>query len=73
MLVINSKIFEKLIFARIYDFLDQNCLLNINQSGFGSGNSCLHRLIAITRNIFTALDANLSLEVHGIEFGIKVL
>ena len=48
LLPICSKIFEKLIFDCIYDFLDQNRLLNANQSGFRPGDSCIHQLIAIT-------------------------
>ena len=63
LLLICSKIFEKLIFDCIYDFLDQNCLLKANQSGFSPGDSCIHQLIAITHNISTAFDANLSLDV----------
>ena len=66
LLPICSKIFEKLIFECIYDFLDQNCLLKANQSGFRPGNSCIHQLIAITHNIFTAFDGNPSLEVRSI-------
>ena len=66
LLLICSKIFEKLIFDCIYDFLYQNCLLNANQSGLGPGDSCIHQLMAITHNIFTAFDANPSLEVRGI-------
>ena len=66
LLPICSKIFEKLIFNCIYDFLDQNCQLIANQSGFRPGDSCIHQLIAITCNIFTAFDANPSLEVHDI-------
>ena len=45
---------------------DQNCLLKASQSGFRPGDSCIHQLIAITHNIFTAFDANPSLEVCGI-------
>ena len=66
LLPICSKIFEKLIFNCIYDFLDQNCRLIANQSGFRPGDSCIHQLIAITHNIFTAFDGNPSLEVRGI-------
>ena len=82
LLPICSKIFKKNIFDCIYDFLDQNCQLNANQSGFRPGESCIHYLIAITHNIFTAFDANPSLEVCCIfwiytkpliEFCIKVL
>ena len=42
LLVFFFLIFEKLIFGCIYDFLDQNCLLNSNQSGFVPGDSCIH-------------------------------
>ena len=82
LLPICSKISEKSIFDCIYDFFDQNYLLKVNQSSFRPGGSCIHQLIAITHNIFTAFDANPSLEVRGIfldlskafdEFGVKVL
>ena len=55
-----------MIFDCIYDFLNQNCLLKANQSGVMPGDSCIHQLVAITHNIFTAFDANPSLEVRGI-------
>ena len=61
-----SKIFEKYIFGCIYDFLGQNCKLKANQSGFRPGHSCIHHLIAIARKIFTAFDANPSLEVRSV-------
>ena len=82
LLSICSKIFEKLIFDCIYDFLDQNYLLDVIQSCFRHGDSCIHQLIPITYNIFTAFDTNPSLEVRCIfldlskaliEFIIKVL
>ena len=65
-LPICSKIFEKLIFDSIYDFIDKNNLFNNNQSGFRPSDSCIHQLIAITHNIFSAFDANPSLEVRGV-------
>ena len=48
-----------MIFDRIY-------FLNVNQSGFRPGDSGIDQLIAISRNIFTAFDANPSLEVCSI-------
>ena len=71
LLPICSKIFEKLIFDCIYDFFDQNCLLNANQSGFRPDYSRIHQLIAIKHNIFTAFDANPSLEVRGISLDLS--
>ena len=66
LLPICSKIFEKLIFDRIYEFLHDNNLFNSNQSGFRPNDSCIHQLIDITCNIFSAFDANPSLEVSGV-------
>ena len=62
----SSKIFEKLIFVSIYNFVNKNNLFNINQSAFRSNDFCIHQLIAIIHNIFCAFDANPSLKVRGI-------
>ena len=66
LLPICSKIFEKLIFDCICEFLSKNNLSNNNQSGLRPNGSCIHQLIALTRKIFSAFDANLSLEVRGV-------
>ena len=73
LLQICSKNFEKLIFDCIYDLLDQNCLVKANQSGFRPGDFCIHQVIAITHNIFTAFDANPSLELPGIFLDLHLL
>ena len=66
LLSICCKMFKKLIFNCIYDFLDQNSLHKANQSGFRLGDPCIHQLIiAITHNIFSAFKINPSLEVSG--------
>ena len=64
LLPICSKIFEKLIFDSIYDFIDKNNISNHSESGFRPNDSCIHQLIAITHSIFSASDANPSLEVR---------
>ena len=47
---------EKLIFKRIYEFLDKyNCLYKL-QFGFRSKHSTVHALISITEKIRRALD-----------------
>ena len=66
LLPICSKTFEKLIFDSIYDFINKNNLFNNSQSGFRPSDSCIHQLIAITHNIFSAFDANPSFEVCGV-------
>ena len=65
LLPICSKIFEKLLFDSMYEFLDKNSLLNSNQSWFRPNDSSIHQLIAITHDIFTVFDANPSSVVRG--------
>ena len=51
-----NKIMEKLIFNRIYEFLEKyNCLYDL-QFGFRSKHSTVHALISITESIRSALD-----------------
>ena len=42
LLPICSKIFAKIIFNSLFEYLENNKLLNCNQSGFRSGDSCVH-------------------------------
>ena len=48
LLPIFGKIFEKIIFNRIYNFLSEKNLLNHNQSGFRPSDSCVNQLLSIT-------------------------
>ena len=71
LLPICSKIFEKLIFDSIYEFLDESNLFSNNQLGFRRNGSCMHQLIDITHNIFSAFDADPSLEVRDVFFDLS--
>ena len=71
LLLIFGKIFEKIIFDRLYNFLLQKELLNPNQSGFCPSDSCVNQLIAITHEIFKAFDCNPSLEVRSVFLDIS--
>ena len=71
LLPIFGKIFEKIIFDRLYNFLLQEELLNPNQSGFRPSDSCVKQLIAITHEIFKAFDCNPSLEVRSVFLDIS--
>ena len=66
LLPICSKIFERIIFNNLYNFLDENSLLNPNQSGFKSNDSCVHQLINITHDIYKAFDSNPSFETRAV-------
>ena len=70
-LPIFGKIFEKIIFSRIYDFLLKEELLNPNQSGFLPCDSCINQLLSNTHEIFEAFDCNLPLEVRSAFFDIS--
>ena len=70
LLPIFGKIFEKIIFNKIYHFLLEEKLLNPNQSGFRSSDSCINQLLAITHEIFEAFDCNPSLEVRSVLFDV---
>ena len=57
-LPIFGKIFEKIIFNKVYHFLLEERLLNPNQSGFRQSDSCINQLLAVTYEIFEAFDCN---------------
>ena len=71
LLPIFGKIFEKIIFNKMYSFLLEENLLNPNQSGFRPSDSCINQLVAITHEIFEAFDCNPSLEVRSVFLDIS--
>ena len=71
LLPIFGKIFEKIIFNKIYHFLLEERLLNPNQSGFHPSESCVSQLLAITHEIFEAFDYNPTLEVRSVFLNIS--
>ena len=71
LLPIFGKIFEKIIFNRIYNFLSEKNLLNHNQSSFRPSDSCVNQLLSITHEIFQAFDCNPTLEVRSVFLDIS--
>ena len=71
LLPVFGKIFEKIIFNKIYMFLSEEKLLNPNQSGFRPSDSCINQLIEITHEIFKAFDCNPPLEVRSVFLDIS--
>ena len=71
LLPIFGKIFEKIMFNRVYKFLSEERLLNPNQSGFRPSDSCINQLLAITHEIFEAFDCNSPLEVTSVFLDIS--
>ena len=68
LLPIFGRIFEKIIFNRIYNFLLEEKLLKPNQSGFRSSDSCVNQLLVITWSwsieIFEVFDCNPPVKVR---------
>ena len=56
LLSICGKIFEKLMFDAIYEFLCENQLLTPSQSGFRPGDSTINQLLSITHKIYSAFE-----------------
>ena len=56
---IAGKIFESLLYDRMFEFFIENNLISKNQSGFRSGDSCISQLLSITHEIYQSFDDNL--------------
>jgi len=56
LLPIFSKIFEKIIYIRMYSFIDKNHLLYDRQFGFRNSHSTSHALISLIESIKNSLD-----------------
>ena len=57
LLPIYSKIYEKVMYSRIYEFLSQNNLIYNRQFGFRANHSTNHSIISLTEEIKSALDS----------------
>ena len=66
LLPIFSKVFEKIIYNKMYVFFQNEQLLNPNQSGFLPSDSCINQLLSITHDIFQSFDATPPLEVRSV-------
>ena len=64
LLPICSKIFERLLYNKIFGFFLDKGLISANQSGFKPGDSCINQLLSITHNIYKSFDDGY--EVRGV-------
>jgi hypothetical protein len=51
-----SKVFERIIYKKLYEHLKTNRLLDINNSGFQANDSSVLRLLSLTDDIYQQLD-----------------
>ena len=61
-----QKIFERIIFKSLYEYVEENKLLSVRKSGFPSNDSCVNQLFSIVHNLCKAFDAYPTLETRGV-------
>ena len=66
LLPICGKIFERLIFNSLYQFLEEHNLLSVHQSGFHCNDSCINQLLFIVHTLYKAFDAYPTLDTRGV-------
>ena len=71
LLPICSKLFEKIVFKHLYNYLSSNTLLTKNQSGFRPGDSTINQLISLVNDIHKSFDHRKSLEVRSVFLDIS--
>ena len=69
LLPICAKIFERIIYNRIFEYLIENNLITENQPGFKPGDSFINQLLSITHDIYKSLDG--AFEVKGVFLDIS--
>ena len=69
LLPIAGKIFERLLYDKMFEFFIANNLISKSQSGFRPGGSCINQLLSITHEIYQSFDD--SLEVRAVFLDIS--
>ena len=64
LLPICGKIFERLIFDSLYEYVEENKLLSMHQSGFWSNDSYVNQSLQIVQNLYNAFGAYPTLETR---------
>ena len=54
--VIRKKVFERMLYNKVFSFFIENDLISQIQSGFKSGDSCVNQLLSITHEIYKSFD-----------------
>ena len=69
LLPICGKIFERILYNFLFNFLNQNGLISPAQSGFKPGDSCINQLLSITHEIYHSIDEGY--EIRGVFLDIS--
>ena len=65
LLPIFSKVFERLVFKTLFNFLLQNKLFTPCQSGFIPGDSCVSQILSIAHEIYKSFDCHPPTNMRG--------
>ena len=71
LLPILAKVFERIVFKNLFNYLIANNLITKKQSGFRPGDSVTNQLLALVNDIHTAFDNKNSLEVRSVYLDIS--
>ena len=66
-----SKIFEKIVFNKVYEHLTKNNLITHNQSGFRPGDGCINQLLYLVSEIHESFECPDNLEVRAVFLDIS--
>ena len=66
LLPVVDKIFEKIIYNSLYEYLLANTSFTPFQSDFRNGDSCVSQLLAVVHNTYKHLDSNASLDTRAV-------
>ena len=69
LLPICGKIFKRILYNSLFNFLNQNDLISPAQSGFKPGDSCINQLLSITHEICHSMDEDY--EIRGVFLDIS--
>ena len=58
------KIFERILYNSLFNFLNQNDIISPAQSGFKPGDSCINQMLSITHEIYHSMDEGY--EIRGV-------
>ena len=68
-----GKIFERIIFNSLDEYVEENKVLSVHRSGFLSNDSCVIQLLSIVHDLYKAFDAYPTLETCGVFLDILCL
>ena len=66
LLPISGKIFQRIFFNVLFEYIEEKKLLSVRQPGFWSNETCVNQQFPIAHNLYKAFDGYPTLETHGL-------